>query len=93
MYVAHSRQNSVAYNKRMPRGTYFAEYDWTCRNQVSYLYGSACDLKFFRIAASKKILTAMSKPIEFSVKFVLHTLVCKLATSQWTETRPYKLIK
>ena len=35
----------------------------------------------------------MSKPIEFSVKFVLHTLVCKLATSQWTETHPYKLIK
>ena len=56
MYVAHSRQNSVAYNKRMPGGTYFAEYDWTCRNQVSYLYGSACDLKFFRIAASKKYL-------------------------------------
>jgi hypothetical protein len=35
----------------------------------------------------------MSNPIEFSVKFVLHTLVCKLATSQWTETHPYKLIK
>jgi len=35
----------------------------------------------------------VSKPIEFSVKFVLHTLVCKLATSQWTETHPYKLIK
>ena len=34
----------------------------------------------------------MSKPIEFSVKFVLHTLVCKLATSQWTETHPYKVI-
>jgi hypothetical protein len=33
----------------------------------------------------------MSKPIEFSVKFVLHTLVCKLATSQWTETHPYKM--
>jgi hypothetical protein len=32
----------------------------------------------------------MSKPIEFSVKFVLHTLVCKLAKSQWTETHPYK---
>jgi hypothetical protein len=30
----------------MPGGTYFAGYDWTCRNQVSYLYGSACDLKF-----------------------------------------------
>jgi hypothetical protein len=34
----------------------------------------------------------MSKPIEFSVKFVLHTQVRKLATSQWTETHPYKLI-
>ena len=58
MYVAHSCQNSVTYNKRMPGGggTYFAEYDWTCRNQVGYLYGSVCDLKFFRIAASKKYL-------------------------------------
>ena len=56
MYVTHSRQNNVTYNKRMPRGTYFAEYDWTCRNQVSYLNGSVCDLKFFRIAASKKYL-------------------------------------
>ena len=37
-------------------GTYFAEYDWTCRNQVGYLYGSVCDLKFFPIAASKKYL-------------------------------------
>jgi hypothetical protein len=56
MYVTHSRQNSVTYNKRMPRGIYFAEYDWTCRNQVGYLYSSVCDLKFFRIAASKKYL-------------------------------------
>jgi hypothetical protein len=31
----------------MPGGTYFAEYDWTCRNQVGYLNGSVCDLKFF----------------------------------------------
>ena len=54
MYVTHSRQNNVTYNKRMSGGTYFAEYDWTCRNQVGYLYGSVCDLKFFRIAASKK---------------------------------------
>jgi hypothetical protein len=38
--VTHSRQNSVTYNKWMPGGTYFAEYDWTCRNQVGYLYGS-----------------------------------------------------
>ena len=31
MYVTRSRQNSVTYmyNKRMPGGTYFAEYDWT----------------------------------------------------------------
>jgi hypothetical protein len=56
MYVAHSHQNSVTYNKWMAGGTYFAEYDWTCRNQVGYLYGSVCDLKFFRIAASKKYL-------------------------------------
>jgi hypothetical protein len=26
--------------------------DWTCRNQVGYLYGSVCDLKFFPIAAA-----------------------------------------
>jgi hypothetical protein len=56
MYVTHYRQNSVTYNKRMPGGTYFAEYDWTCRNKVVYLYGSVCDLKFFPIAASKKYL-------------------------------------
>ena len=46
MYVTHSRQNSVTCNKRMPGGTYFAEYDWTCHNQVGYLYGSVCDLSF-----------------------------------------------
>jgi hypothetical protein len=40
----------------MPGGTYFAEYDWTWCNQVGYLNGSVCDLKFFRIAASKKYL-------------------------------------
>jgi hypothetical protein len=56
MYVAHSHKNSITYNKRMPGGTYFVEYDQTCRNQVGYLYGSVYDLKFFRIAASKKYL-------------------------------------
>ena len=56
MYATHSRQNSVKYKKRMPGGTYFAEYDRTCHIQVGYLYGSVCDLKFFPIAASKKYL-------------------------------------
>jgi len=37
-------------------GIYFAEYDWTCRNQVGYLNGSVCDLKFFPTVASKKYL-------------------------------------
>ena len=53
MYAMFSRQNSVTHNKRMPGDRYFAEYVWTCRNQVGYLYVSVCDLKFFRIAASK----------------------------------------
>jgi hypothetical protein len=56
MYVTHSRQNSVTYNKRIPGGIYFAEYDWTCHNQVGYLNGSVCDLKFFPTVASKKYL-------------------------------------
>ena len=46
MYVTNFRQNSVTYNKRMPGGTYFAEYEWTRRNQVGYLYVSVCDLSF-----------------------------------------------
>jgi hypothetical protein len=54
----------------MPVGTYFAGYDWTCRNQVSYLNGSVCDLKFFPYSSKYKILTAMSKPIEFSNNIV-----------------------
>jgi hypothetical protein len=43
MYVTHSHQSSVTYNKWMAGDTYFAEYDWTCRNQVGYLYGSVCN--------------------------------------------------
>ena len=74
MCVTRSRQNSVTYNKLMPE-VHILQNMIAHVEIKSVIYTVQFAISNFSYSGKLKILTAMSKPIEFSVKFVLHALV------------------